>query len=169
MTNRGPVMTRVGWFTSMLPAARPKNAETFLTGFDCILSDRRMRWPQTADQTLAQRRCTHASGVLPGQPFSARQLRTVPLAATFSDWLQAQRRKISVKSRLGESSRTSTTLGGRAASLHARRARCDRSQQGRKFDPPNSPKSERNAFASHDEGGIAQGRIASLSNPARSK
>jgi transposase len=33
---------------------------------------------------------------------SARQARSAPLVAAFGDWLQAQRRKISSKSRLGE-------------------------------------------------------------------
>tara|TARA_R110002020_G_scaffold206021_1_gene410824 strand:- start:21871 stop:22182 length:312 start_codon:yes stop_codon:yes gene_type:complete len=33
---------------------------------------------------------------------SARQARSAPLVAAFGDWLQAQRRKISAKSRLGK-------------------------------------------------------------------
>ncbi|HUH00772.1 MAG TPA: hypothetical protein VML75_02180, partial [Kofleriaceae bacterium] len=37
-----------------------------------------------------------------GQRLSARQTRTAPLVAAFGEWLQAQRRKISSKSRLGE-------------------------------------------------------------------
>ena len=41
-------------------------------------------------------------GISPGQRLSARQARTVPLVAAFGKWLQAQRRKISAKSRLGE-------------------------------------------------------------------
>ena len=41
-------------------------------------------------------------GVSPGQRLSARQGRTAPLVLAFGDWLQAQRRKISAKSRLGE-------------------------------------------------------------------
>jgi transposase len=41
-------------------------------------------------------------GISPGQRRSARQARTAHLVAAFGDWLQAQRRKISAKSRLGE-------------------------------------------------------------------
>jgi transposase len=41
-------------------------------------------------------------GISPGQRLSARQARTAPLVAAFGDWLKAQRRKISRKSRLGE-------------------------------------------------------------------
>lgn len=41
-------------------------------------------------------------GVSHGQRLSARQARTASLVAAFDDWLQAQRRKISTKSRLGE-------------------------------------------------------------------
>ena len=41
-------------------------------------------------------------GISPGQRLSARQTRTTPMVAAFGDWLQAQRRKISAKSRLGE-------------------------------------------------------------------
>ncbi len=41
-------------------------------------------------------------GILSGQRLSARQTRTAPLVAAFGEWLQAQRRKISAKSRLGE-------------------------------------------------------------------
>ena len=41
-------------------------------------------------------------GVSPDQRLSARQTRSAPLVAAFGDWLQAQRRKISSKSRLGE-------------------------------------------------------------------
>ena len=41
-------------------------------------------------------------GISPGQRLSARQAPTAPLVAAFGDWLQAQRRKISAKSRLGE-------------------------------------------------------------------
>jgi len=41
-------------------------------------------------------------GISPGQRLSARQTRTAPLVAAFGEWLQAQRRKISAKSRLGE-------------------------------------------------------------------
>ena len=38
----------------------------------------------------------------PGQRLSARQARTAPLVAAFGEWLQAQCRRVSMKSRLGE-------------------------------------------------------------------
>ncbi|MBM7331272.1 transposase [Agrobacterium sp. S2] len=41
-------------------------------------------------------------GISPGQRLSARQTRTAPLVAAFGEWLQAQRCKVSAKSRLGE-------------------------------------------------------------------
>ena len=41
-------------------------------------------------------------GISPGQRLSARETRSAPLVAAFGDWLQAQRRKISAKSRLDE-------------------------------------------------------------------
>ncbi len=41
-------------------------------------------------------------GISPGRRMSARQTHTAPLVAASGDWLQAQRRKISAKSRLGE-------------------------------------------------------------------
>ena len=41
-------------------------------------------------------------GISRGQRLSARQARTAPLVADLGDWLQAQRRKVSSKSRLGE-------------------------------------------------------------------
>ena len=41
-------------------------------------------------------------GISPSQRLSARQTRTAPLVAAFGKWLQAQRLKISTKSRLGE-------------------------------------------------------------------
>jgi len=41
-------------------------------------------------------------GISPGQRLSARQARTAPLVAAFGEWLQAQRCRVSTKSRLGE-------------------------------------------------------------------
>ncbi|MFC4734947.1 IS66 family transposase, partial [Salipiger abyssi] len=41
-------------------------------------------------------------GMGPGQRLSARQARSAPLVAEFGNWLQAQRLRISAKSRLGE-------------------------------------------------------------------
>ena len=45
---------------------------------------------------------TDIHGISPGQRLSARQVPTAPLVAAFGEWLQAHRRKISAKSRLGE-------------------------------------------------------------------
>ena len=41
-------------------------------------------------------------GTSPGQRLSARQARSAPLVEAFGIWLQAQRLRISAKSRLGE-------------------------------------------------------------------
>jgi hypothetical protein len=41
-------------------------------------------------------------GCAPGQRLSARQARSAPLVAAFGEWLQAQRLRVSAKSRLGE-------------------------------------------------------------------
>ena len=41
-------------------------------------------------------------GMGPGQRLSARQARSAPLVAAFGEWLQAQCRRVSMKSRLGE-------------------------------------------------------------------
>jgi hypothetical protein len=41
-------------------------------------------------------------GLRPSQCLSARQTRTAPLVAVFGEWQQAQRLRISAKSRLGE-------------------------------------------------------------------
>jgi hypothetical protein len=41
-------------------------------------------------------------GTSPGQRLSARRARSVPLVESFGTWLQAQRLRISAKSRLGE-------------------------------------------------------------------
>ncbi len=56
-------------------------------------------------------------GVSPGQRLSACQARTAPLVAAFGDWLQAQRRKISAKSRLGQKGHLHLQPLGRAANL----------------------------------------------------
>lgn len=41
-------------------------------------------------------------GIDAGQRLSARQVRSAPLVATFGEWLQEQRLRVSAKSRLGE-------------------------------------------------------------------
>ncbi|TCM76795.1 transposase IS66 family protein, partial [Rhodovulum steppense] len=41
-------------------------------------------------------------GCAPGQRLSARKARSAPLVAAFGEWLQAQRLRVSAKSRLGE-------------------------------------------------------------------
>lgn len=101
-------------------------------------------------------------GVSPGQRLSARQARTAPLVTAFGDWLQAQRRKISAKSQLGEKL---AYIHNHWDGLQTFRT------EGRVEIDSNRVENlirsiglnRKNAlFAGHDEGGIAWGRIASL-------
>jgi transposase len=101
-------------------------------------------------------------GVSPGQRLAARQNRTAPLMAAFSDWLQVQRRKLSAKSRLGE----------KLAYIHNHwfalqtfltdgRVEID-SNRVENLIRPIALNRKNALFAGHDEGGIVSGRIASL-------
>ncbi|SLN72979.1 Transposase IS66 family protein [Roseovarius gaetbuli] len=101
-------------------------------------------------------------GIDPGQRLSARQARSAPLVAAFGDWLQAQRRKISSKSRLGEKL---TYIHNHWNGLHTfltdGRLEIDNNRVENLIRP--IAINRKNAlFAAHDEGGIAWGRIASL-------
>ena len=101
-------------------------------------------------------------GIDPGQRLSARQARSAPLVAAFGDWLQAQRRKISAKSRLGEKL---TYIHNHWNGLHTfltdGRLEIDNNRVENLIRP--IAINRKNAlFAGHDEGGIAWGRIASL-------
>ena len=101
-------------------------------------------------------------GISPGQRLSARQARSAPLVAAFGEWLQAQRRKISAKSRLGEKlNYIHNHWDGLQTFLTDGRVEIDNNRVENLIRP--IALNRKNAlFAGHDEGGIAWGRIASL-------
>ncbi|MDO6457900.1 IS66 family transposase [Celeribacter halophilus] len=101
-------------------------------------------------------------GVDPGQRLSARKARTAPLVAAFGDWLKAQRRKISSKSRLGEKlNYIHNHWDGLQTFLTDGRVEIDNNRVENLIRP--IALNRKNAlFAGHDEGGIAWGRVASL-------
>lgn len=101
-------------------------------------------------------------GVSPGQRLSARQARTAPLVAAFGDWLQAQRRKISSNSRLGEKlAYIHNHWDGLQTFLTDGRVEID-SNRVENLIRPIALNRKNALFAGHDEGGIAWGRITSL-------
>lgn len=101
-------------------------------------------------------------GVSPGQRLSARRARTAPLVAAFGGWLQAQRRKISAKSRLGEKlAYIHNHWDGLQTFLTDGRVEID-SNRVENLIRPIALNRKNALFAGHDEGGIAWGRIASL-------
>ena len=101
-------------------------------------------------------------GISPGQRLSARQTRSAPLVAAFGEWLQAQRRKISAKSRLGEKlNYIHNHWDGLQTFLADGRVEIDNNRVENLIRP--IALNRKNAlFAGHDEGGIAWGHIASL-------
>ena len=101
-------------------------------------------------------------GISPGQRLSARQTGSAPLVAAFGDWLQAERRKISAKSRLGEKlNYIYNHWEGLQTFLTDGRVEIDNNRVENLIRPITL--NRKNAiFAGHDEGGIAWGRIASL-------
>ncbi len=105
---------------------------------------------------------TDIRGVDLGQRLSARKARTAPLVAAFGDWLQAQRRKISSKSRLGEKlTYIHNHWDGLQTFLTDGRVEIDNNRVENLIRPITL--NRKNAlFAGHDEGGIAWGRVASL-------
>jgi transposase len=105
---------------------------------------------------------TDIRGVSPGQRLSARQTRSAPLVAAFGDWLQAQRRNISAKSRLGEKlTYIHNHWDGLQTFLSDGRVEID-SNRVENLIRPIALNRKNALFAGHDEGGIAWGRIASL-------
>nr|WP_265506008.1 IS66 family transposase [Paracoccus rhizosphaerae] len=101
-------------------------------------------------------------GISAGQRLSARQTRTAPLVAAFGEWLQAQRRRISVKSRLGEKlAYIHNHWDGLQTFLADGRVEID-SNRVENLIRPIALNRKNALFAGHDEGGIAWGRIASL-------
>lgn len=86
----------------------------------------------------------------------------MPLVATFGDWLQTQRRRISAKSRLGEKlAYIHSHWEGLQTFLTDGRVEIDSNRVENMIRP--LALNRKNAlFARHDEGGVAWGRIASL-------
>ena len=101
-------------------------------------------------------------GISPGQRLSARQTRSAPLVAAFGDWLQAERRKVSAKSRLGEKlTYIHNHWDGLQTFLADGRVEIDNNRVENMIRPI-ALNRKNSLFAGHDEGGIAWGRIASL-------
>jgi len=106
-------------------------------------------------------------GIAPGQRLSARKARTAPLVAAFSDWLQAQRLRVSSKSRLGEKlAYIHRHWDGLQTFLHDGRVEID-SNPVENLVRPIALNRKNALFAGHDEGGKAWGRIASLIETAK--
>ncbi len=101
-------------------------------------------------------------GASPGQRLSARQARSAPLVAAFGEWLQAQRMRISTKSRLGEKlAYIHRYWDGLQTFLTDGRVEID-SNNVENLVRPIALNRKNALFAGHDEGGRAWGRIASL-------
>jgi len=101
-------------------------------------------------------------GTSPGQRLSARQARSAPLVAAFGTWLQAQRRRVSAKSRLGEKlAYIHNHWDGLQTFLTDGRVEID-SNNVENLVRPIALNRKNALFAGHDEGGKAWGRIASL-------
>ena len=103
----------------------------------------------------------------PGQRLSARQARSAPLVAAFGTWLQAQRLRISAKSRLGEKlAYIHRHWDGLQTFLTDGRVEID-SNKVENLVRPIALNRKNALFAGHDEGGKAWGRIASLIETAK--
>ncbi|WP_292288891.1 IS66 family transposase [Marivita sp.] len=101
-------------------------------------------------------------GTSNGQRLSARRARSAPLVAAFGDWLQAQRLRISAKSRLGEKlAYIHRHWDGLQTFLTDGRVEID-SNSVENLVRPIALNRKNALFAGHDEGGRAWGRIASL-------
>ena len=106
-------------------------------------------------------------GTSPGQRMSARQARSAPLVAAFGEWLQAQRRRVSAKSRLGEKlAYIHRHWHGLQTFLRDGRVEID-SNGVENLVRPIALNRKNALFAGHDEGGKAWGRIASLIETAK--
>jgi len=101
-------------------------------------------------------------GCAPGQRLSARQARSAPLVAAFGEWLQAQRLRVSAKSRLGEKlAYIHNHWNGLQTFLTDGRVEID-SNNVENLVRPIALNRKNALFAGHDEGGRTWGRIASL-------
>jgi transposase len=106
-------------------------------------------------------------GSAPDQRLSARKTRTAPLVAAFGEWLQAQRLRVSAKSRLGEKlAYIHRHWDGLQTFLHDGRVEID-SNSVENLIRPIALNRKNALFAGHDEGGKAWGRIASLIETAK--
>ncbi len=106
-------------------------------------------------------------GTSPGQRLWARQNRSAPLVAAFGTWLQAQRMRISSKSRLGEKlAYIANHWDGLKTFLTDGRVETD-SNNVENLIRPIALNRKNALFAGHDEGGKAWGRIASLIETAK--
>ena len=101
------------------------------------------------------------------QRLSAREVRSAPLVADFGDWLQAQRQRVSAKSRLGEKlAYIHRHWDGLQTFLNDGRVEID-SNSVENLVRPIALNRKNALFAGHDEGGRAWGRIASLIETAK--
>lgn len=101
-------------------------------------------------------------GIEPGQRLSARQARSAPLVADFGKWLEAQRMRVSSKSRLGENlNYIHNHWQGMQVFLEDGRVEMD-SNNVENLIRPITLNRKNALFAGHDEGGKAWGRLASL-------
>ncbi|TCM73519.1 transposase [Rhodovulum steppense] len=101
-------------------------------------------------------------GCAPGQRLSARQARSAQLVAAFGEWLQAQRLRVSAKSRLGEKlAYIHNHWNGLQTFLTDGRVEID-SNNVENLVRPIALNRKNALFAGHDEGGRTWGRIASL-------
>jgi hypothetical protein len=106
-------------------------------------------------------------GTAPGQRLSARRARSAPLVEAFGTWLQAQRLRISAKSRLGEKlAYIHRHWDGLQTFLTDGRIEID-SNKVENLVRPIALNRKNALFAGHDEGGKAWGRIASLIETAK--
>lgn len=106
-------------------------------------------------------------GTAPGQRLSARRARSAPLVEAFGTWLQAQRLRISAKSRLGEKlAYIHRHWDGLQTFLTDGRVEID-SNKVENLVRPIALNRKNALFAGHDEGGKAWGRIASLIETAK--
>ncbi len=161
------------------PSRAGAHAEQILQGFDGILQldgytgyDRLTRPSRKGGAPITVAHCwAHARrklkevfdrGMGPGQRLSARQARSAPLVAAFGDWLQAQRLRVSAKSRLGEKlTYIHRHWPGLQTFLHDGRVEIDSNAVENLIRP--IALTRKNAlFAGHDEGGRTWARAASL-------
>ena len=106
-------------------------------------------------------------GTSPGQRLSARQARSAPLVEAFGTWLQAQRLRVSAKSRLGEKlAYIHRHWDGLQTFLTDGRVEID-SNKVENLVRPIALNRKNALFAGHDEGGRAWGHIASLIETAK--